>query len=75
MAHAGRGLAQTQSPGRLTVGELLEVAEQDDFTVNILKMVEGHLEMALQLSPQCLGRGSESRIAKTSREIERGSVG
>ena len=75
MAHAGRGLAQTQSLGRLAVGELLEVAEQDDLAVNTVKIVEGHPEAVLQLSPQRLGRGGERRIAKLGREVERGSFG
>ena len=75
MAHARRGLAQTQSLGRLAVGELLEVAEQDDLTVNTVKIVEGHPEAVLQLSPQRLGRGGERRIAKLVREVERRSVG
>ena len=43
MRMPARGLAQTQSPGHLTVEKRLEVAEQDDFTVNIVKIVEGHL--------------------------------
>ena len=59
MAHAGGGLAQAQSLGRLAVGELLEVAEQDDLAVSIVKIVEGRTETVLQLSPQRLGRGGE----------------
>lgn len=72
MTHAGRGLAQPQSLSRLIVGELLEVAEQDDFTVNIVKVVEGHLEMALQLSPQRsaagVRAGSQRRAARSSED-------
>ena len=75
MAHAGRGLAQTQSLGRLAVGELLEVAEQDDLAVNTVKIVEGHPEAVLQLCPQRLGRWRERRVAKLRGEVERRSVG
>jgi len=75
MAHADRGLAQTQSLGRLAVGELLEVAEQDDLAVHTVKIVEGHPEAVLQLFPQRLGRGGERRVAKLGGEVERGSVG
>ena len=39
--HARRGLAQTQGLGRLAVGELLEVAEQDDLAVNTVKIRRG----------------------------------
>ena len=51
MAHAGRCLAQAQRLGCLAVGELLEVAEQDDLAVNTVKIIEGHPETMLQLSP------------------------
>ncbi len=75
MAHAGRGLAQTKSVGRLAVGELLEVAEQDDLAVNAVKIVESQPEPVLQFSPQRLGRGGERRIAKLGRKVERETAG
>ncbi len=70
MAHAGRGLAQTKSVGCLAVGELLEVAEQDDLAVNAVKIVEGHPEAVSQLFPQRLGRRRERRITKLGLEVE-----
>ena len=59
MAHARRGLAQTQGLGRLAVGELLEVAEQDDFAVK-RKIVVGIRKRCCNSPAARLGRGGDA---------------
>ncbi len=52
MPHPGRGVAEPQHPGGLSVGELLEMPEQDDLAIVVVQQAEGLVEPAFQLEPE-----------------------
>ena len=52
MPHPGRGVAEPQHPGGLSVGELLEMPEQDDLAIVVVQQAEGLAEPAFQLEPE-----------------------
>ena len=75
MAHPGRRIAHSQHLRGLVVGELLEVAKQDDLAVIRLELVDRRLETPLQLLAEGLGRRREGGIPELSGQVERRSVG
>jgi hypothetical protein len=73
--HARGGLGQAQGQRRLGVGELLEMAEQEDLAIRVIEAVEGGMEPALELTAHRQGRGRERRVPELAGKVERRPIG
>ena len=70
MPHPRGGLTKAQRLGGLTIGKLLEVAEQDDLAIPVIHVTKYGLKSGLKLMPDRLGSRSEPRVTQLCGQIQ-----